>query len=160
MRQRWSKISFIIGMRQVGGDHARPFYSQGAESLSASTDQPSWLFWGGPDSLQVPLSSSGWAGKQTAKHWMCGILRAALGLRLCWGWPGVEAAAGYLWCACRTAAAQESQLAHPWPVVPCSAPGSPIGPHNLGRGQTGTDKKGVLSSGQGSGKHSGFIFDP
>lgn len=111
-------------------------------------------------SLQVPLSSSGWAGKQTAKHWMCGILRAALGLRLCWGWPGVEAAAGYLWCACRTAAAQESQLAHPWPVVPCSAPGSPIGPHNLGRGQTGTDKKGVLSSGQGSGKHSGFIFDP
>lgn len=99
----------------------------------------------------MPLASSGWAGKQTAKHWLCGVLRAVLGLGLCWGWQEGAAEAGCPWCACRTAAAQGSQPARPWPVVPCSAPGSRIGQHNLGMGQTGTDKKGVVGSGQGSG---------
>lgn len=89
----------------------------------------------------MPLAfsrSSGWAGRQTARHWISWLLTAALELRLGWGWQGVGDEAGCLWCAYRTAAALGSLPAHPWLVGPCSAPGSLIGRHSLGKGQTGT----------------------
>lgn len=91
----------------------------------------------------MPLAfsrSSGWAYGQIARHQISRPLKAAQELGLGWGWQGVEDEAGCLWCAYRTAAAPGSLPARPWLVGPCSAPGSPIGRHSLGMGQTGTGR--------------------
>lgn len=117
-----------------------PSVGEGAEDLTSqhwsSKLASQWV-----PGLHMPLAfsrSSGWAGRQTARHWISWLLTAALELRLGWGWQGVGDEAGCLWCAYRTAAALGSLPAHPWLVGPCSAPGSLIGRHSLGKGQTGT----------------------